>query len=254
MSESLHDTGQAENADVIRQYLLAAEGVKDKAGVPINYHCATVVASLSDLSSRAFQGKSAVIMPRRLDGDFDGLAVSMNRDIYQGNLRGELQSTWQRSVGIAPSWLGIEAVRRYATQTELFGQELSTILADMEFIESLGRTPLLKVYTYDYDDETVDRPHVDPYTPNYETGERYTDRFITVYNSKVTRHVSHEDVEPLASLDSTKTFRLKPGARVGTFHNGDIWRQACGDGGGVKPFIHWSATEYGDEPKLILTG
>lgn len=239
--------------DQIRQRVLRDEGRMDERGVPIDYECATVVASLTELSNAQFCDKGAIILPRRLDGDFNGLAQRMSRDVYEGKLRGELQSTWQRNVGIAPSWLGIETVRKYAAQTEMFGQELSTILADMDYLESLGRTPLLKVYSYDYDDDTVDRPHADPYTPNYETGEHYGDRYITVYNSKVTRHARNEDAEPVASLDHIRTFRLKPGAPVGTFHNGDIWRQACGENTKVKPFIHWSATEMDDGPKLILT-
>lgn len=240
--------------DQIRQRVLEDDGQKDARGVPIDYQCATVVASLSELSNAQFTDRSAIILPRRLDGDFNGLAARMNNDVFHGRLKGELQSNWQKSVGINPSWLGIEAVRRYAAQTEMYGKELDTILTDMEYLESLGRTPLLKVYTYDYEDDTVDQPHADPYTPNYETGEHYGDRYITVYNSKVTRHARNEDTEALASIDPhIKTFRLKPGAPVGTFHNGDLWRQACGENGRVKPFIHWSATEMDDGPKLILT-
>lgn len=243
----------ASETDLVRQRVLNDDGRKDERGVPIDYQCATVVSSLTELSNAQFSEKSAIVLPRRLDGDFNGLAVRMSRDVAQGNLKGELQANWQKSVGIAPSWLGIEAVRRYASQTEMFGRELDAILSDMEYLEGLGRTPLLKVYTYDYDDYTVDRPHADPYTPNYETGEHYGDRYVAVYNSKVTRHTRNEDVEAMPSLDEIKTYRLKPGAQVGTFHNGDIWRQACGQNEKVKPFIHWSATEMDDGPKLILT-
>lgn len=248
------NTASGADIDLVRQRVLSDDGRKDEAGIAIDYQCATVVDSLTALSRTPFSDKSAVIVPRRLDGNFNGLAQKMSRDVVSGVLQGKLQENWQKSVGLAPSWLGIEAVRRYAAETEMFGQELDTILSDMEYLESLGRTPLLKVYTYDYDDDTVDRPHVDPYTPNYETGERFPDRYISVYNSKVTRHARFEDVEPLPSLDFIKTFRLKPGAQVGTFHNGDMWRQACGDSEKVKPFIHWSATEMDDGPKLILTG
>lgn len=227
--------------------LLQPRGSENEDRVPVDYACATIVGSLTELSNTKFSGgHSAVVMPRRLEGDFNGLARQMSRDVARGLLKGQKFHN---------SWLLIEDVRAYAEEATEFRPELRTILADMEHLHSIGRSPMLKVYTYDYTDDTVDEPHVDPYTPNYETGEHFPDRYICVFNSKVTRHASHDDVEseytPFGS-DIT-TYRLKAGAKVGRFNNGDIWRQACGINRSAKGFIHWSGTELGDSAKLILT-
>ncbi|MBL4803244.1 MAG: hypothetical protein JKY71_00120 [Alphaproteobacteria bacterium] len=227
--------------------LLQPRGNDTADPVPVDYSCATIVDSLTALSNTKFsEGRSAVVMPRQLEGDFNGLARQMSRDVARGLLKG---------AKFHNSWLLIDDVRSYAESSEAFKPELKSILGDMEHLQGIGRSPMLKVYTYDYDDDTVDEPHVDPYTPNYETGQEFPDRYISVFNSKVTRHASHEDVASEYTPFGTNitTYRLKPGTQARRFNNGDIWRQACGIHPSAKGFIHWSGTEMGDTAKLILT-
>lgn len=122
-------TSAAQN--VIREQLLSKG--KDQAGVPIDYECATLVTSLTDLSNAEFSDKSAIVLPRKIEGDFEGLARRMSADIYSGKLKGTLQSDWQKSVRIADSWLGVETVRAYAADIDAYSRELVTIIEDMEF-------------------------------------------------------------------------------------------------------------------------
>lgn len=237
----------AEQPDLPNEIPLSRRVSFDFAGVPISYKCAAMVSSLSELTNTPFSDsqKSAIVLPRQLEGDFNGLAAQMNKDVYNGLLSGIIKK----------SWLGIDAIRDYAAQTEDYQPEIQSILSDMEYLEGIGRSPMLKVYTYDYDDETVDRPHVDSSTPNEQTGEKFSDLYVCVFNHKVTRHAPHDDVESSYRWsDGITTYGLKKDAQIATFNNGDIWRQACESNTQVKPFIHWSGTDISDNgAKLILT-
>lgn len=173
--------------------------------IPADYEGIKVVGDLCALLQTDFGHFANVILyPRRLKGDFEGLADVMAEHF-------QLTDS--------------EIFIKYADRQKLidFRETLSdkkllaaldVVLTDMEFFHHSGARPhirILKTYT---EDETTHEFHVDGVMQDF-------DRFMTCYNDPVTEFMRNDDV---LKVEGHKVI-CKPDAPIYAFRPGDIWRQ-----------------------------
>ncbi|MCB1682228.1 MAG: hypothetical protein H6858_01345 [Rhodospirillales bacterium] len=173
--------------------------------IPPDYDGIKVVSDLCALLQTDFGPFANVILyPRRLKGDFDGLAEAMAAHFGLADSEIFIKYTDKKK---------LEEFQQTLTDKTLLAA-MDVLMTDMEFFHHSGARPhvrILKTYT---EDETTHDFHVDGVMQNF-------DRFMTCYNAPVTEFVKNSDV---LKVQGHKAI-CKPDAMVYAFRPGDIWKQ-----------------------------
>lgn len=222
--------------------------------IPAGYKRIKVVSSLSALFNEKFGGPdevNCVLFPRRLSGDFNKLAKTIESEVLFKNIFMDLRRV--NFPELKKSFCSL-------SQPEKIAAEL--VLADFHLLENeyqrlcdqkVGRVTdtqlrLLKQYT---------EPGKIIWAPEafHTDGDRSSlGRILCCYNDPVTEWIRNEDVEVKRSDNGN--LLPKKNAQIFSFHAGDIWRMAA-DGGGydVPFFIHRSPpSKIDNPPRLLLVG
>lgn len=211
--------------------------------IPDGYQAIRVVGTYDGLFSAHFNRcVNAVLLPRRIDGDFDGLAKELYGRFSEGRVTGGVGRVFFLDDLQNPSarnplpFSALEAF--YATGSRYSGL-LQMVFEDVALVRKNGLKPQLRVVKRYAQEEDTESFHCDS----------VKDRVLTCYNAPVTQWVRNEDVE---SLDRESGEVLtKEGSPVFSFRPGDIWRQAgFSSTQEAPPFIHRAVRS--ETPRLLL--
>ena len=215
--------------------------------IPDGYSRIKVVDDLCAFLTTDFEPVANVVLyPRRLEVDFDALALRMAEYFDLGDQEIFIKYNEMEK---------IEAFKETLDDERLIdGVEI--IQSDMEFFHTAGARAhmrLLKRYTQ----------HKDTYGFHVDGLEQDFDRYMTCYNDPVTQFVRNEDVLKVSGHDAV----CRDGAQVYQFQKGDIWKARVRN----KPknfilnalesfmrkkeqraFVH--RAQYSEHPRLIVVG
>lgn len=208
--------------------------------IPADNHRIRVVGSLSAIftavaGEMAAPAHNAIIAPRRLDGDFNGLAQALAAQYARGPSYDYLALSQAQISQPLPD----ETAAIHAARMQVAGDMAAIVDAHDSVFDDLARLTMKLRVINAYRPGSVDGFHMDG-----------CNRICCAYNAPATEGLRNEDA---STRRSGNYFTAKPGTRPFSFRPGDIWFQRGGtDWEKQDYFIHRGPPSSGVTPRLLL--
>lgn len=212
--------------------------------IPADYNRVLVVDSLSALFEAATQigadrGRThnVALWPRRLTGDFNGLA----RVVAERSLTG----SGERYFSADRNYLGL-----LRSGNPAMDEARDHMIADLDAVKAYQRKRFWFGGRLAADVRVIERYNLEAIEGFHKDGRP---RFCCGYTAPVTEGLRDEDAVPVAGPLRGNVYTAKPGAQPFTFAPGDMWyHYGGGDAQRAPSFIHRGPACAPGTPRLLM--